>query len=42
MSGLEVIGGISAVISIADACVKIWDSAQKDIKLPDMFKVVAS
>lgn len=40
MSGLEVIGGISAVISILDASVKIYDKAQKDIKLPETFKVV--
>lgn len=41
MTGLEVIGGISAVITIIEASVKIWDNAQKDIKLPETFKVVA-
>lgn len=35
MLGLQVIGGISAVIAIIDASVKIWDSAQKDIKLEE-------
>lgn len=41
MSGLEVIGGISAVITIVEASVEIWDNAQKDIKLPETFKIVA-
>ena len=40
MSGLEVIGAISAVISIIDASIKIYDSAQKDLKLSDTFHVV--
>lgn len=41
MSGLEVIGGISAVIAIIDASVKTWDNAQKDIQLPETSKIVA-
>lgn len=40
MSGLEVIGAISAVISIIDASVKIYDSARKDIKLSKTFDTV--
>ena len=42
MSGLEVIGAISATISIVDASIKIYDSAQKDVKLSDTFHVVGS
>lgn len=41
MSGLEVIGGIGAVIGIIDASVKIWDKAQRDIQPPETFKIVA-
>lgn len=41
MSGLEVIGGISAVIAIIDASVKIWDGVQNDIRLSETFKIVA-
>jgi hypothetical protein len=33
MSGLEVIGAISAVIAILDSSIKVYDSAQKDLKL---------
>jgi septal ring factor EnvC (AmiA/AmiB activator) len=40
MSGVEVIGAISAVISIVDASIKIYESAQKDLKLSETFKVV--
>ncbi|KAK5241748.1 hypothetical protein LTS06_011942, partial [Exophiala xenobiotica] len=40
MSGLEVIGGISAVIGIIDASIKIYDSARKDLKLGDTFEAV--
>ncbi|KAJ5438022.1 uncharacterized protein N7458_009020 [Penicillium daleae] len=40
MSGLEVIGAISAVISIIDASVKVYDSARKDLKLPETFDTV--
>ncbi|KAJ6003231.1 TPR repeat protein [Penicillium sp. IBT 35674x] len=40
MSGLEVLGGISAVISILDASIKVYDSAQHDIKLSATFEVV--
>jgi N-terminal domain on NACHT_NTPase and P-loop NTPases len=40
MSGIEVIGGISAVIGIIDASIKIYNSARKDLKLPETFKVV--
>lgn len=42
MSGLEVIGAISAVISIIDASIKLYDSAQKDLKLSETFKTVAN
>ncbi|KAF3481566.1 kinesin light chain [Arthroderma uncinatum] len=38
MSGLEVIGGISAVIAIIDASIKIYKSAKKDTKLSETFK----
>src|SRR5256885_17020822 len=40
MSGLEVIGGISAVISIIDASTKIYNSARKDLKLSEAFEAV--
>jgi N-terminal domain on NACHT_NTPase and P-loop NTPases len=40
MSGLDVIGGISAIIGIIDASIKIYDSAQKDLKLSETFKAV--
>ena len=40
MSGLEVIGGISAIIGIIDASIKIYDSARKDAKLPETFQTV--
>jgi len=40
MSGLEVIGAISAVIGIVDASIKIYESAQKDVKLSDTFHIV--
>lgn len=33
MSGLEVIGGISAVIGVIDASIKIYNGAHKDLKL---------
>ncbi|KAJ5611784.1 hypothetical protein N7528_008889 [Penicillium herquei] len=36
----DVIGTISAVIAIVDTAIKIYDSAQKDIKLSETFKVV--
>ncbi|KAK5548612.1 hypothetical protein LTR46_011963 [Exophiala xenobiotica] len=39
MSGMEVIGAISAVISIIDASIKIYESAQKDSKLSETFKI---
>ena len=41
MSGLEVVGGISAVIGIVDASIKIYDSARKDLKLSETFQAVA-
>jgi hypothetical protein len=40
MSGLEVIGGISGVIGIINASIKISDSARKDLKLGDAFEAV--
>lgn len=33
-------GGISAVISLLDASIKIYDNAQYDFKLSDAFEVV--
>ncbi|KAK5189071.1 hypothetical protein LTR92_010924 [Exophiala xenobiotica] len=42
MSGMEVIGAISAVISIIDASIKINTSAQKDLKLSETFQIVGS
>jgi hypothetical protein len=40
MSGLDVIGGISAVITIIDASIKTYDSARKDMKLSETFESV--
>ena len=40
MSGLEVVGGVAAVIGILDAAVKIYDSARKDLKLSETFQTV--
>lgn len=40
MSGLEVIGGISAVIGIIDALIEVYSSARKDLKLSETFKAV--
>jgi hypothetical protein len=40
MSGLEVIGGISAIIGIIDASIKIYDSARKDVRLSETFQTV--
>jgi hypothetical protein len=42
MSGLEVIGAISAVIAILDSSIKVYDSAQKDLKLSETLKTVRS
>ncbi|RMZ90383.1 hypothetical protein DV736_g2368, partial [Chaetothyriales sp. CBS 134916] len=42
MSGLEVIGGISAVIAIIDGSVKVWDSARKDLQFSATFETVAN
>lgn len=42
MSGLKVIGAISAVIGIIDGSVKVWDSARKDLKLSVTFETVAN
>lgn len=39
-SGLEVIGGISAVISLLDASIKVYDSARNDLKLPETFEII--
>ncbi|KAK5188945.1 hypothetical protein LTR47_011581 [Exophiala xenobiotica] len=39
---MEVIGAISVVISIIDASIKIYESAQKDLKLSENFKIVGS
>lgn len=40
MSGLELIGGISAIIGIIDASIKIYDRARKDLKLSESFQAV--
>ncbi|EFR04926.1 kinesin light chain [Nannizzia gypsea CBS 118893] len=40
MSSIEVIGGISAVIAIVDASIKIYKNAKKDIELSEKFKAV--
>lgn len=42
MSGLEVIGAISAVIAILDSSIKTYDSARKDLILSETFKTVRS
>jgi N-terminal domain on NACHT_NTPase and P-loop NTPases len=42
MSGLEVLGGISAVIAIIDGSVKVWESARKDLKFSETFKTVGN
>lgn len=40
MSGLEVIGAISAVIGIVDASIEVYRNVRQDVKLPDTFHVV--
>ena len=40
MSGLEVLGGISAVIGIIDGSLKVWDRVHKDLKLGATFEIV--
>ena len=40
MPGLELVGGIAAVIGILDAAIKIYDSARKDLKLSETFRTV--
>jgi hypothetical protein len=40
MSGLEVIGAISATIGIIDAVTKLYDGAQKDLQLTTTFRTV--
>lgn len=40
LSGVEVLGGISAVIRAIDASCKIYGSARKDKKLPKTFEAV--
>jgi N-terminal domain on NACHT_NTPase and P-loop NTPases len=42
MSGLEVLGGISAVIAIIDGSVKVWESARKDLKFSATFETVGN
>ena len=42
MSGLEVLGGISAVIAIIDGSVKVWESARKDLKFSETFQTVGN
>ena len=41
MSGLEVIGGISAVSGLLGQAAAVWKSAKKDINLPKPFKETA-
>ena len=41
MSGLEVLGGITAVITIIKTSADIWDRVKEDIKLPETFRIVA-
>lgn len=41
MSGVEVVGGISAVITIIDTCIRLYNNAQKDLKLSETFQAVA-
>jgi len=41
MSGLEIVGGISAIIAIIDATVKVWQRAQQDVTLHETFQTVA-
>lgn len=40
MSGVDVIGGISAVITIIDVSLKIYHDTRKDLKLPQTFEIV--
>ncbi|KOS41254.1 hypothetical protein ACN38_g7863 [Penicillium nordicum] len=40
MSGLEVIGGISAIITLLDTSIKFYDSTRNDVKLPKTFESV--
>lgn len=40
MSGLDVLSGISAVISIIDASLKIYNDTRKDLNLPQTFELV--
>ncbi|KAK2733385.1 hypothetical protein FQN57_002142 [Myotisia sp. PD_48] len=40
MSGTEVLGSISGVITIIQSSIKIFDKAQKDFKLPTTFEAV--
>ena len=40
MSGLEVIGSLSAIIGIINASIRIYDSARKDLKLSEAFDTV--
>lgn len=41
MSGLEVVGGISAVITVIEASIKVYQGARSDAKLPETFRAVA-
>ena len=40
MSGVEVVGGISAVVTILEASINIYDSARNGMKLSETFEVV--
>lgn len=42
MTGLEVLGGISAIIAIIDGSLKVWESARKDLKFSATFETVGS
>jgi N-terminal domain on NACHT_NTPase and P-loop NTPases len=40
MSGVELLGGIAAVITIIDSSVKVWESARKELKFNPTFETV--
>jgi hypothetical protein len=42
MSGIEVLGGIGAVIAIIDGSVKVWESARRDLKFGATFETVGN
>lgn len=42
MSGVEVLGAITAVIGILESSIKVYDSVKRDKKLPETLKIVRS